>query len=163
MPNLAGGTTSKKKKKAAKATPRAKEKASKTKRVATKAKGKPKATESGRLSIENAILSSIKSSLDCSIKRLDKSMDTLVQVGKRNKRSLTKKAENYEMVLEVPMKFNAQQLSKAIELAKLSNADQEYVRNNIAKQAASQVKSTIRAFVADVKPPETKHSLKSRS
>jgi len=90
-------------------------------------------------------------------------MDTLVQVGKRNKRSLTKKAENYEMVLEVPMKFNAQQLSKAIELAKLSNADQEYVRNNIAKQAASQVKSTIRAFVADVKPPETKHSLKSRS
>ena len=162
MPNLAGGTTSKKKKKAAKATPKAKEKASKTKRVATKAKGKSKATESGRLTLAKEQVDAIRRSLACTISRLKDTEDTIVQVGKRGKKSLTQNAENFQLTLEVPMKFNAQQLRKAIELAKLPDSDQEFVRGRITKQAASQVKSTIRAFAKDVVPPETTYSLKGR-
>jgi len=158
MPNLDGGTASKTKKTASKATPKAKKKVSKVKRTAIKAE----ATEKGRITLENDILSSLRNSLACTISRLDETKDTLVQIGKKNKKALTKAAENYELTLQVPMKFNAQQLSKAIELAKLTDSDQKFVRKNITKEAASQVKATIRAFVADVKPPETKHSLKSR-
>ena len=162
MPNLAGGTTSKKNKKAAKATPKAKKKASKPKRAATKAKGKSKATESGRLTLEKDQVDAIRRSLACTISRLKNTEDTIVQIGKRGKKSLTQNAENFQLTLEVPMKFNAQQLKKAIELAKLPDSDQEFVRGRITKQAASQVKSTIRAFAKDVVPPETTYSLKGR-
>jgi len=162
MPNLAGGTASKTQEKAAKATPQAEKKASKPKRAATKAKGKTKATESGRLTLGKEQLEAIQKSLACTISRLKQTKDTIVQIGKRGKKSLTQNAENFELVLEVPMKFNAQQLSKAIKLAKLPDSDQDKVRRGITKQAASQVKSTIRAFAKDVVPPETTYSLRSR-